>query len=76
PFEFDVQDRLRAACDRLGITMIDLLPDLQAEWQTTGKQLYYYADRHLTPYGNEVVAKVLQPKLEERLGTAQTLGLR
>ncbi len=67
PFEFDVQDRLRAACDRLGISVIDLLPELQAEWQANGKQLYYYADRHLTPYGNEVVAKILQPQLEARL---------
>lgn len=76
PFEFDVQDRLHAACDRLGVSMIDLLPDLQAEWQAHGKPLYYYADRHLTPYGNEVVAKILQPKLEERLESPQTLGLR
>ncbi len=67
PFEFDVQDRLRTTCDRLGIAMIDLLPDLQAEWQAHGKQLYYYADRHLTPYGNDVVAKILQPQLEARL---------
>lgn len=67
PFEFDVQDRLRATCDRLNVPMIDLLPALQAEWQTNGKQLYYYADRHLTPYGNDVVAKILQPQLEARL---------
>lgn len=67
PFEFDVQDRLRTACDRLDIPLIDLLPALQAEWQANGKQLYYYADRHLTPYGNEVVAKILQPQLEARL---------
>lgn len=67
PFEFDVQDRLRASCDRLGVPMIDLLPELQAEWKANGKQLYYYADRHLTPYGNDVVAKLLQTQLEAEL---------
>ncbi|HET6425465.1 MAG TPA: GDSL-type esterase/lipase family protein [Planctomycetaceae bacterium] len=67
PFEFDVQDRLRTSCERLGVPMIDLLPDLQAEWKTNGKQLYYYADRHLTRYGNEVVSKLLQEQLEAHL---------
>lgn len=67
PFEFDVQDRLRATCQRLKIPMVDLLPGLQAEWKANGKQLYYYADRHLTPYGNDVVARLLQPALEQHL---------
>lgn len=66
-FEFDVQDRLRTVCDRLGIPMINLLPELQTEWQTHGQQMYYYADRHLTPHGNEVVATILKPQLEARL---------
>lgn len=67
PFEFDVQDRLRETCQRLNVPMVDLLPELQAEWKTNGKQLYYYADRHLTPYGNEVVARLLQPVLEQQM---------
>ncbi len=67
PFEFDVQDRLRASCARLGVPMIDLLPELQAEWESSHKQLYYYADRHLTPYGNEIVARQLKSRLETEL---------
>lgn len=59
PLNFDVQERLFARCDELGIESIDLLPALKQQFDLDGLPLYYYADRHLMPRGASLVARTL-----------------
>ena len=63
PLHYGVQDRLRKICADSGIEYHDALPALSAAFAANGgaagakaKPLYYTVDRHLTPFGNEVLA--------------------
>ena len=64
PLHYAMQDRLQAICAAAGIEYHDALPTLRAAFAANGgaagakvKPLYYPVDRHLTPYGNEVIAE-------------------
>ena len=64
PLHSAMQDRLQAICAAAGIEYHDALPTLRAAFAANGgaagakaKPLYYTVDRHLTPYGNEVIAE-------------------
>lgn len=67
PVNFDIQERLFAACDELEVPTIDLLPPLRAAFDETHEPLYYYADKHLRPSGHEVVGEVLVERCRELL---------
>lgn len=71
PLNFEVQDRLAQVCAAAGVPCLDFRAAMKAHFERTGERLYYYADRHLTPAGNRVFARHLQPQLETLLnGTA------
>lgn len=65
PKEFLVQPRLRQASERLGIPVIDLIPALRAEYESTRQKLYYPKDRHMNARAHAVVARALQAELEK-----------
>lgn len=51
-------------CESLGLTCLDLLPMLQ-DYARRGEHLYYTEDMHLNPYGNAVVAQLVEDWLRE-----------
>lgn len=51
-------------CAELGLTCLDLLPLLQ-EYAQRGEHLYYTEDMHLNPYGNAVVAQLVESWVRE-----------
>ena len=64
PLHYRIQGDLEAWCASQGIPYIDLLPPLKAAFErdpTT--DLFYYADRHMTPAGHRIVAQGLTGKL-------------
>jgi hypothetical protein len=67
PFHFEVQAALLASCRELGIECVDLLGAMRSRFEELGRPLYYFADRHLTPLGNEVVGELLLPLVRARL---------
>jgi len=67
PLNYEVQAELKAACAKYEIVYVDLLPEMKRAWKEAGEDLYYYADRHLTPAGNAVVAKLLAGHLSPLL---------
>ena len=66
---YDVQDTLRDLCARLHLTYVDLLPGLQERWRASGEDFYHYADRHLTPSGNQAAAAQLIDSLRPLIPT-------
>jgi hypothetical protein len=67
PLNYEVQAELKAVCDKHQILCVDLLPGMKKAWKDGGEDFYYYADRHLTPAGNAVVAKLLVTHLSPLL---------
>jgi len=67
PINIEVQERLFARCDALGVRHLDLLPALRDAFAQGDDALYYYADRHLTPRGHAVVGAALGESLETLL---------
>jgi len=63
PLAFEIEEKLASVCAELNIPYIDLLPDISAAHELSESPLYYFADRHLTPLGNGVVANALSGKL-------------
>lgn len=59
PLEYEVQERLRAICEPLGIPFLDLIPPLRGAHARAGEPLYYPKDRHLRAPGHEIVARAL-----------------
>lgn len=57
-----VGERLRAR----GLPVIDALADFRAA-EATGQQLYGNVDRHLSPRGHEVLARIVEPRALELL---------
>ena len=68
PVNFEIQGRLFAELEALGIPALDLRPCLDAAFAAGSTDLFYYADRHMTPEGHRVVAEFLGPELEPLLG--------
>ena len=68
PVQFEVQPHLREFCLKHDISFINLQPQMRADWERSGEDFYYYADRHLTPRGYKEVADLLRPKLERAMG--------
>ena len=71
PADYEVQDRLRAICEPLGIPFLDLVPALRDEHARTGEALYYAKDRHLRARGHAIVAEALRAELD-RLAPARS----
>ena len=67
PLNYDVQGELAAICARLRVAFVDLLPGMRRVFEDASEPLYYFADRHLTPAGNRVVAELLSEALGEQL---------
>jgi hypothetical protein len=63
PEDYEVQERMRAICEPLGIPFLDLIPPLRAEYERTHAPLYYAKDRHLKPPAHAVVARALATEL-------------
>jgi lysophospholipase L1-like esterase len=63
PVNVEIEHELAEVCARLGITYVDLLPDLIAASSISTEPLYYATDRHLTPAGHMAVAKLLAGQL-------------
>jgi hypothetical protein len=63
PLAYEIEEKLDRVCAELNIRYIDLLPDMRTAPEQTQSPLYYFADRHLTPLGNQVVADVLARQL-------------
>jgi len=63
PLACEIEEKLDRVCTELNIRYIDLLPDMRTAREQTQSPLYYFADRHLTPLGNQVVAGVLARQL-------------
>jgi len=57
PVNYEIEGRLAEICEEHGIPYLDLTPVMKKAFQTAETPLYYYADRHLTPAGNEEVAE-------------------
>jgi hypothetical protein len=57
-----VGERLRAH----GLTVIDVLPAFRAA-DSSGGKLYGRVDRHLTPAGHELLARLVEPRVAELL---------
>lgn len=63
------RDFFRQQAAQLGVEFIDLTPHFQAaapNYTTPEKLLYYQTNRHLTKYGHELVADVLNDVIEEK----------
>lgn len=67
PIHFEIQDRLNDVCEKFQIPYLDLLPAMKERWEQTHASYYYYADRHLTPEGNRLVAELVRPAMESWL---------
>lgn len=67
PYLFEIQDQLKATCARHDIAFYDLLPEVKQSWEEEQVDYYYYADRHLTPAGNRVVAQLVQQQIDNLL---------
>jgi len=67
PINYDIENELRSTLESLGIEYIDLLEAMSAAYESTNTDLYYYADRHLTPSGNQVVADAISDVIGKRL---------
>lgn len=65
PDDYEVQEKLRTFASAEGIAYLDLLPALSAEFQATGRPLYYLRDRHLNARGHEVTAEAIYAFLGE-----------
>jgi lysophospholipase L1-like esterase len=65
PEQYQVQERVRAISEPLGIPFVDLIPALREEFARTGEPLYYPKDRHIKAPGHAVVARALQAELEK-----------
>ena len=76
PINYDIEGELRATLESLGIEYIDLLEPMSAAYQSTNSDLYYYADRHLTPLGNQVVANAISDAVGERLRASYESAVR
>ena len=76
PINFDIENELRATLEPLGIEYIDLSEPMSAAYQATNSDLYYYADRHLTPLGNQVVANAISDVIGERLRSSFASAVR
>jgi hypothetical protein len=63
PVNFEVQERLRAIVSDLGVPFLDLSIPLRAAFAARDRQLFYYADRHMTPSGHAVVGAYLAREL-------------
>ncbi len=59
----EIEQDLREACEAIGIAYLDLLPELTRQQTASPEPLYFVTDRHLTPQGNEAVARILAPVL-------------
>lgn len=70
PINFDIEKGLRDTLAPLRIEYVDLYEPLRAAFEAGDLDLYYYADRHLTPRGNRVVADALAPLIKQRLDAA------
>jgi len=70
PLNYNVEDALRDTLARLGIPYFDTFDVLKAAHTNGGGGLYYYADRHLTPRGHQVVAEALFPVVAAELAAA------
>lgn len=60
------RDFFKQQADQLGVVFIDLTPFFQAaapDYTTPEKLLYYQTNRHLTKYGHELVADVLNDEI-------------
>ncbi|MEX2207632.1 MAG: SGNH/GDSL hydrolase family protein [Myxococcota bacterium] len=64
PVEYEVQERLRAICELLGVPFVDLLPALREAYARAGEPLYYPKDRHLKAPGHAIVAQALAAELD------------
>lgn len=64
PYLFDIQEPLKAICEKHQIDFYDLLPEMKSSWEKEQTDYFYYADRHLTPEGNRVVANQIQQTIE------------
>jgi hypothetical protein len=58
-------DRIMDYCRRNGITCLDLLPTLAAEYESAHEPLYFPIDRHLNERGTAVAAEAIGAFLEE-----------
>jgi hypothetical protein len=74
PLHYEVQDRLSQVCADLGIEYYDPRPVMRAAFEANGgtdgaksKPLYHWIDRHLAPFGNQVMAGYLEAILEPLL---------
>jgi lysophospholipase L1-like esterase len=76
PINYDIEGELRTTLESLGIEYIDLLEPMSAAYQATNSDLYYYADRHLTPLGNQVVANAISDVIGERLRSSFESAVR
>lgn len=76
PLNYDVQERLFAECQALGIETLDLLPALREASDSTDEPLYYYADRHLTARGHAVVGRAISEHLSQRAATRMATAPR
>jgi lysophospholipase L1-like esterase len=76
PINYDIEDELRATLESLGIEYIDLLEAMSAAYRSTHADLYYYADRHLTPLGNQVVASAISDVIGDRLRSSFEMTAR
>ncbi len=73
PLAVNVEETLADVAAALEIEYWSLLEPLRAAQETTDERLYYFADRHLTPHGNRIVADWLAPRFEARLGRADDI---
>jgi len=63
PADYEIQARLREVCARLSIPVIDLLPGLRGEYESSHERLYYPKDRHLNARAHAIVAAELHAGL-------------
>lgn len=67
----DVQPRLLALGERLGITMVDLTPGLKDLAAREGVTLYHRYDRHLDAAGQDAAARLMLDAVRRAAGLAQ-----
>jgi hypothetical protein len=64
PADYQVQERMRALTEPLGIPFVDMIPALREAFARTGEPLYFAKDRHLRPPAHAIVARVLKGELD------------
>lgn len=64
-----IRDQLKSACERLGVSFVDLTPAMVSAGPADVFHLAP-ADFHLNPQGNRLTARILSPAVLERLGAA------